>query len=136
MRRNCTARDTVGSQRSRKDPVLTIVRHDLHPPSYNSASTNCESRLPARPVSHQPGHARPVRQMEVCVRHGAHPTTEQGEPAVATTLERPSNTTATTTEFVRRASDMPILGKTRNANLAPAALYERAMQDEEGILAA
>jgi phosphoenolpyruvate carboxykinase (ATP) len=55
---------------------------------------------------------------------------------VATTLDKPLNTTATTTEFVRRASDMPQLGKTRNVNLAPAALYERAIQNDEGILAA
>ena len=55
---------------------------------------------------------------------------------MATTLDKPLNTTATTTEFVRRASDMPALGKTRNVNLAPSALYERAIQNDEGILAA
>jgi phosphoenolpyruvate carboxykinase (ATP) len=65
---------------------------------------------------------------------------------VATTLDKPANTTATVDQraaskdgqpkFVRRASDMPRLGKTRHANLPPAALYEHAIQREEGILAA
>jgi len=55
---------------------------------------------------------------------------------VATTLDKPGNTTATAKGFVRRASDMPLLGKKRHANLAPAALYEHAISDDEGILAA
>jgi len=57
---------------------------------------------------------------------------------VATTLEKPGNATATTEQsrFVRRASDMPVLGKTRFANLPPAALYEHAIRRDEGILAA
>jgi phosphoenolpyruvate carboxykinase (ATP) len=56
---------------------------------------------------------------------------------VATTLEKPGNTTATAEKhFVRRASDMPLLGKTRQANLPPAALYEHAIRKDEGILAA
>ena len=55
---------------------------------------------------------------------------------MATTLEKPGNTTATTKGFVRRASDMPLLGKTRHANLAPAELYEHAIRRDEGLLAA
>ena len=55
---------------------------------------------------------------------------------MATTLEKPGNTTATTKGFVRRASDMPMLGKKRHANLAPAALYEHAISNDEGLLAA
>jgi phosphoenolpyruvate carboxykinase (ATP) len=63
---------------------------------------------------------------------------------VATTLDKPANTTATTEQpadeqgkrFVRRASDFPPLGKTRHANLPPAALYEHAVTNDEGILAA
>jgi len=55
---------------------------------------------------------------------------------VATTLEKPGNTAATTKGSVRRASDMPLLGKTRHANLAPAELYEHAIRRDEGLLAA
>ena len=55
---------------------------------------------------------------------------------MATTLDKPGNTTATAKGFVRRASDMPLLGKKRHANLSPAELYERAISDDEGILAA
>ncbi len=55
---------------------------------------------------------------------------------MATTLDKPVNTTATTKGFVRRASDMPLLGKKRYANLPPAALYEHAISDDEGLLAA
>jgi phosphoenolpyruvate carboxykinase (ATP) len=63
---------------------------------------------------------------------------------VATTLDKPGNTTATTSQpaedegkrFVRRASDMPALGKKRLANLPPAALYEHALSNDEGLLAA
>ncbi|HEY5519116.1 MAG TPA: phosphoenolpyruvate carboxykinase (ATP) [Candidatus Limnocylindrales bacterium] len=55
---------------------------------------------------------------------------------MATTLEKPGNTAATTKGSVRRASDMPLLGKTRHANLAPAELYEHAIRRDEGLLAA
>ncbi len=55
---------------------------------------------------------------------------------MATTLDKPGDTTATTKGFVRRASDMPQLGKKRHANLPPAALYEHAINQDEGILAA
>jgi phosphoenolpyruvate carboxykinase (ATP) len=56
---------------------------------------------------------------------------------VATTIDKPGNTTATTEQgFVRRASDMPALGKKRHVNLPPAALYERAITRDEGFLAA
>ena len=59
---------------------------------------------------------------------------------MATTLDKPGNTNATTEQaekrFVRRASDMPALGKKRLANLPPAALYEHAISHDEGMLAA
>ena len=55
---------------------------------------------------------------------------------MATILEKPGNTTATTKGFVRRASDMPMLGRKRHANLSPAALYEHAIRLDEGLLAA
>lgn len=47
---------------------------------------------------------------------------------MATTLDKPARTL--------RTSDMPLLGKKRWANLSPAALYEKAIEREEGILAA
>jgi phosphoenolpyruvate carboxykinase (ATP) len=47
---------------------------------------------------------------------------------VATTLDKPKR--------VLRTSDMPLLGKTRHANLSPAELYEHALRRDEGILAA
>ena len=47
---------------------------------------------------------------------------------MATTLDKPKR--------VLRTSDMPLLGKTRHSNLAPAELYEHALRRDEGILAA
>ncbi len=46
---------------------------------------------------------------------------------MATTLEKAAH---------RAASDMPLLGKQRHANLSPAELYEHAVRREEGFLAA
>jgi len=55
-------------------------------------------------------------------------------------LDKPLNTTATNESaakgFVRRASDMPKLGQKRHENLPPAALYEHAIRNDEGTLAA
>ncbi len=48
---------------------------------------------------------------------------------MATTLDKP-------TKRVLRTSDMPLLGKTRHVNLAPAELYEHAVRRDEGVLAA
>jgi phosphoenolpyruvate carboxykinase (ATP) len=48
---------------------------------------------------------------------------------VATTLDKPAKRGV-------RASDMPLLGRTRHANLSPAELFEHAIRRDEGILAA
>jgi phosphoenolpyruvate carboxykinase (ATP) len=75
----------------------------------------------------------------VCATERTQPLSKENRP-VATTLDKPGNTNATTEQaekrFVRRASDMPPLGKKRLANLPPAALYEDAINHDEGMLAA
>jgi phosphoenolpyruvate carboxykinase (ATP) len=58
---------------------------------------------------------------------------------VATTIERPPSTTAragTSETSSQPVSDIPLLGRKRYANLSVAALYEKAIEREEGILAA
>ena len=54
---------------------------------------------------------------------------------MATTLDKPLPTD-TKPRFDRRASEFPLLGKTRHSNLAPAALFEHAVRRDEGVLAA
>jgi phosphoenolpyruvate carboxykinase (ATP) len=56
---------------------------------------------------------------------------------VATTLEKAANKTGTRAPRSQQTvSDIPLLGKTRHANLSVAALYEKAIERDEGILAA
>jgi phosphoenolpyruvate carboxykinase (ATP) len=54
---------------------------------------------------------------------------------LATTLDKPASKTALT-RAGQSVSDLPLLGRTRHANLSVAALYEKAIQRDEGILAA
>ncbi len=54
---------------------------------------------------------------------------------MATTLDKPLPTDAKP-KFERRASEFPLLGKSRFSNLAPAALFEHAVRRDEGVLAA
>ena len=58
---------------------------------------------------------------------------------MATTLEKPRQThhaRRSNTKSKQTVSDIPLLGKTRHANLPLAALYEKAIERDEGILAA
>jgi phosphoenolpyruvate carboxykinase (ATP) len=56
--------------------------------------------------------------------------------AVATTLEKPATDSGVRAKSKQTVSDIPLLGKTRHANLSVAALYEKAIEREEGVLAA
>ena len=55
---------------------------------------------------------------------------------MSTTLEKPLASTRSGAQRKLMASDVPLLGSTRHANLSVAALYEKAIERKEGLLAA